>query len=68
MYNVVEKVAKSFGDQVKLVEIPGTLENIRKYGTSDPLINGKLKLFGPASEEEVRKAIQEEIDQFKRSA
>lgn len=68
MYNLVKKVAQSFGDQVKLVEIPGTLDNIRKYGTSDPLINGKLKLFGPASEETVRKAIQEEIDQFGRSA
>jgi len=68
MYNLVKKVAQSFGDQVKLVELSGTLENIRKYGTSDPLINGKLKLFGPASEDTVRKAIQEEIDQFKRPA
>jgi len=68
MYDLVKKVAQSFGDKVKLVEIPGTFDSIRKYGTSDPLINGKLKLFGPASEETVKKAIQEEIDQFKRSA
>jgi len=66
MYNLVKNVAQSFGDKVKLVEIPGTFDSIRKYGTSDPLINGKLKLFGPASEETVRKAIQEEIEQFKR--
>jgi len=68
MYNLVKRVAQSFGDKVKLVEIPGTFDSIRKYGTSDPLINGKLKLFGPASEETVRKAIQEEIDQFGRVA
>jgi hypothetical protein len=29
------------------------------------MINGKIKLFGPASEKDVQKAIQEEIDQFK---
>ena len=29
------------------------------------LINGKIKLFGPASEEDVKKAIQEEIEQIK---
>jgi len=68
MYDLVKKVAQSFGDKVRLVEIPGTFDSIRKYGTSDPLINGKLKLFGPASEETARKAIQEEIDQFSRSA
>lgn len=65
MYSLVKKVAQSFGDKVKLVELPGTLDSIKKYGTTDPLMNGKLKLFGPASEEQVRKAIQEEIDQFK---
>lgn len=60
-----KKIARSFGDKVKIVEITPTLENVRKYGTSDPLINGKLKLMGPASEENVGKAIQEEIDRFK---
>jgi N-acetylglutamate synthase-like GNAT family acetyltransferase len=65
MYYLIKKVAQGFGDKVKIMETTPTLENIRKYGTSDPLINGKLKLMGPASEQTVRKAIQEEIDQFK---
>jgi len=67
MYKLVKKVAKNFGDKVKIVEIEGTLENVRKYGTTDPLFNGKIKIMGPGSEEDVRKAIQEEIDQFKSS-
>jgi len=65
MYHLIKKVAQSFGDKVKMVEIKPTLEIVRKYGTSEPLINGKLKLFGPASEQDIRKVIQEEIDQFK---
>lgn len=66
MHNLIKKVAQTFGDEVKIVEIDATLETIRKYGTSDPLINGKIKMWGPTSEAEVRKAIQEEIDAFKR--
>jgi N-acetylglutamate synthase-like GNAT family acetyltransferase len=66
MYNLVKKVAQDFDNKVKIVEVEATLENIRKYGTNDPLINGKIKFFGPASENDVRKAIQEEIDQFKK--
>jgi hypothetical protein len=27
------------------VEIEPTLETIRKYGTTDPLINGKIKIL-----------------------
>ncbi len=65
MYHLIKKVAQSFGDKVKIVEIEATLETVRRYGTTDPLINGKIKIFGPASEEDVRKAIQEEINQFK---
>jgi N-acetylglutamate synthase-like GNAT family acetyltransferase len=65
MYNLTKTVAQSFGNKVKIVEIEATLENIRKYGTTDPLINGKIKMFGPASEADVKKAIQEEIDNFK---
>jgi len=61
MHHLVKEVAQSFGDKVKIVEIESTLENVRKYGTSEQLINGKIKLPGPASKEEVRKAIQEEI-------
>lgn len=65
MYHLVKKVAQSFGDKVKIVEIEGALETVRRYGTLEPLINGKIKLIGPASEEDVRKAIQKEINQFK---
>ncbi len=61
MHHLVKKVAQDFGDKVKIVEIEATLEAVRKYGTSDPLINGKVKLFGPASEADVKKAIQEEL-------
>ena len=64
MYHLIKKVAQSFGDKVKIVEIETTPETVQEYGTTDPLINGKVKIFGPASEENVRKAIQEEISQF----
>jgi N-acetylglutamate synthase-like GNAT family acetyltransferase len=66
MHRLIKKVARGFGDKVKVVEIEPTLETVKKYGTTDPLINGKLKLLGPASEQDVRKALQEEIDQFKK--
>lgn len=66
MHHLIKKAARSFGDKLKIVEIEPTLETVRKYGTTDPLINGKLKLLGPASEQDVKKAIQEEIDQLKR--
>jgi hypothetical protein len=66
MYQLFKKVAQGFGDKVKIVEIEATPETMQRYGTTDPLINGKIKIFGPASEENVRKAIQEEIDQFRK--
>lgn len=65
MHHLIGKVAQSFGDKVEIVEIEATRESVHRYGTTEPLINGKPKLLGPASEEEVKKAIQEEIDQFK---
>jgi len=65
MYHLMKKAAKSFSDKVKVVEIEATLETVRKYGATDPLINGKVKILGPASEDDVKKAIQEEINQFK---
>lgn len=65
MHHLIKKVAQTFGNKVKIIEIEATLETIRRYGTADPLINGKIKLFGPASEENVKKVIQEEISQFK---
>ena len=66
MYHLVKETAQSFGDKIKIVEIEPTLETIKKYGTTDPLINGKIKVFGPTSEADVKKAIQEEIDEFAR--
>jgi hypothetical protein len=65
MYHLIKKTAQGFGDKVKLVEIPLTVETIRRIGASDPLINGKVKILGPASAEDVKKAIEEEITQFK---
>jgi N-acetylglutamate synthase-like GNAT family acetyltransferase len=66
MYNRIKKVAQNFGDKVKIVEMEGTFENMRKYGTKEPLINGKIKLYGPASEEDIMKSIEEEIVEFNR--
>ncbi len=63
MHQLIKDVAQSFGDKVRIVEIEATLDNIRQYGTAEPLINGKVKLPGPASREGVKAAIQEEIDQ-----
>jgi len=65
MHHLIKKTAQSFGDKVKIVEVNGTLETVRRYGITDPLINGKVKILGPASEEDVKKAIREEIKQFK---
>lgn len=66
MYRLFKKVAQGFGDKVKLVEIQATPKTIREYGTTDPLVNGKIKIFGPASEKDVQRVIQEEIEQFKK--
>ncbi|MEM2128959.1 MAG: hypothetical protein QXZ70_00015 [Candidatus Bathyarchaeia archaeon] len=65
MYNMIKEVAESFGNKVKIVELDATLEIVRKYGTTDPLINGKIKFWGPALEKTVKNAIQEEISKFK---
>jgi hypothetical protein len=64
MYHMIMKVAESFGDKIKIVELDATLETVRRYGTADPLVNGKMKFFGPVSEKTAKNAIQEEIDQF----
>ena len=61
MYKLMKKAAQSFCDKVKIVEIDLTPEAVRRYGTTDPLVNGKVKIFGPASEDDVKKAISEEI-------
>ena len=65
MHHLFKKVAKDFGSKVKVIELKATPETVRRYGTTDPLINGKIKILGPASEDDVKKAIQEEIDQVK---
>jgi hypothetical protein len=65
MYHTIKRIAQSFGDQVEIVEIEPTQGMIRRIGTTDPLINGKVKLFGPASEEDIKRAIQEEVNQLK---
>jgi hypothetical protein len=67
MNHMIRKVAESFGDKIKIVERDATLETVHRYGTTDPLVNGKMKFFGPVSEKTVKKAIQEEIDQFQKS-
>ena len=68
MYHRMRRIAEGFGDRVKIVELDVTPEVVHRYGITDPLINGKVKVFGPASEDDVKKAIQEEIDQFKQSS
>jgi hypothetical protein len=65
MNSLIKSVALSLGEKVKVVEIQPTVKTVKEYGTTDPLINGKVKLLGPASEQDVRKAIQEEIHQLK---
>jgi len=64
MQHLIKRTAQGFGNKVKIVEIEATLETVRRYGATDPLINGKVKILGPAREEDVKKAIQEEIDQL----
>jgi hypothetical protein len=55
-------VAKEFGDQLIVKEVPAGTEALARYGVADGIfINGKIKFFGPVREEQVRKAIREEI-------
>ncbi|MFH1568977.1 MAG: GNAT family N-acetyltransferase [Gemmatimonadota bacterium] len=59
---LVREVAREFGDQVIVLEPPVTGETLREYGTVQGLfINGRAKLTGAESEEQVRQAIQEEL-------
>jgi hypothetical protein len=64
MYQLFRKVAQSFGDKVRIAEIDLTPKTLQKQGTTEPLINGKIKLLGPASERDVQKTTQEEIEKF----
>lgn len=45
--STVFSARQGFGDKVKIVEIQVTPETIREYGTTNPLVNGKIKIFGP---------------------
>jgi predicted N-acetyltransferase YhbS len=61
-YAKVDKVVAEFGDKVALKEYPVTQESLARYGRADGLfIAGKEKTLGPASEEEIRRAIAEEL-------
>jgi len=64
MHHMLKRVAEGFGDKVKIVELEATPETARRCGTVDPLVNGKMKFFGPVSEKTAENAIQEEIDGF----
>jgi hypothetical protein len=61
-YAKVRRVAAQFGDKVTLKEYPADHDSLAKYGRADGLfIAGKERIIGPASEEEIRKAIAEEL-------
>jgi predicted GNAT family acetyltransferase len=58
----IRKVAKEFGDQVKVKELPAGTGVLAQYGVADRiLVNGKTMFFGPVSEAEVRTAIGREL-------
>ena len=60
----VRKVAQELGERVMVKEVPASREVISQYGVADGIfINGKAKFFGPVEESQVRKAIEEELDQ-----
>ena len=58
----LRKVAVEFGDRVSMVEVPAGPEALARYGVADGIfINGKPAFFGPATEEQVRTKIREEL-------
>lgn len=58
----IRKVAKEFGKSVSVKEIPASREVIDKYGVANGIfVNGKVRFFGPVSEAQVRKVIEEEL-------
>jgi hypothetical protein len=59
---ILREVAREFGDQVTLREASLTPETLREYGVAKGVfINGRQKLVGGETEEQVRQAIQEEF-------
>lgn len=58
----IRKVAQEFGERVSIKEVPASRETIAQYGVADGIfVNGKAKFFGPVSESQVRKVIEEEL-------
>jgi hypothetical protein len=58
----IRKVAREFGERVRVREVPASRDAIARYGVADGIfINGKPKFFGPVREDQVRQAIQEEL-------
>ena len=56
-------VAQEFGDRVHLRQVPLTRESLQEYGvTSGVFINGVQKLAGGETEEAIRQAIREELE------
>jgi|YNPNPStandDraft_1061719.scaffolds.fasta_scaffold08694_1 GNAT superfamily N-acetyltransferase len=55
-------VAREFGDKVIVRQEPLTRATLERYGVASGIfINGRRKLTGAASEEEIRQAIREEM-------
>jgi hypothetical protein len=59
---LLREVAREFGGQVALREVPLTPETLREHGVAKGIfINGRQKLTGGETEEQVRQAILEEF-------
>jgi predicted GNAT family acetyltransferase len=59
------QVAREFGNRVVLKEIATTIENLRAYGAASGVyINGRRTLPGGASEEAIRQAIRDELEEI----
>jgi GNAT superfamily N-acetyltransferase len=59
---LLREVAREYDDQVTLREVPLTPETLREYGVAKGIfINGRQKLTGGETEEQVRQAILEEF-------
>jgi hypothetical protein len=60
----IRKVAQGLEPRVIVKEVPASKETITQYGIANGIfINGKAKFFGPVKENQVRRAIEEELNQ-----
>lgn len=58
----IRKVAREFGERVRVREVPAGRDVIAQYGIADGIfINGKPRFFGPVKEEQVRQVVEEEL-------